>query len=33
MNISRSAYVRKIRDFFGDADVSALLRPGLWVNF
>jgi leucyl/phenylalanyl-tRNA--protein transferase len=33
MNISRSAYVRKIRDFFGNTDASSLLRPGLWVNF
>jgi leucyl/phenylalanyl-tRNA--protein transferase len=33
MNISRSAYLRKIRDFFGNTDALSLLRPGLWVNF
>jgi leucyl/phenylalanyl-tRNA--protein transferase len=33
MNISRLAYLRKLRDFFGNTDASSLLRPGLWVNF
>ncbi len=32
MNISRSAYLRKIRDLLAGKESSSIIHPGLWQN-